>query len=520
MRRLLLPIVLAPALVVALMPVGAAAATGPPVPELEWGPCEDEELEPGDPAECATLTVPIDWDDPDGETIELALARRAAENPDERIGVLIDMPGGPWGSGVDNVLFGSEDFSEEVRERFDLVGFDPRGAARSHPVVCSLDLLEQMPEPVISSRKEFNAQVAYNAELREDCREQTGPLYDHVDSLNVVRDLDAIRSALGEQSLSFFGTSYGTLTGQQYAEYYPDRVRAFALDSTMDHSLGTGAFLRTEAEAAQDSFEEFVTWCQSTESCALHGVDVVEFWHDLLDRADAGEITNPEDPELTVTSFQIISLAATLFYGPQWADLAEILLALSEGGGGAEPLIAGWGGEQPEVAPNPFPAVFCSDYSLPVRSYREWSAHLKRSARHFAPDMRYSTLALLGVASCLGHEPVNNPQAPADVQGTPALLLGNSLYDPATPYSWATNLERQLGDEGVLLTYEGWGHGVYGRSDCTTGAFDDYLIDLEVPEPGTRCPAVPPEDLTTLDDTPQPLPPGPAPGVPGWIQGG
>jgi hypothetical protein len=173
-----------------------------------------------------TLTVPIDWDDPDGETIDLALARIPASDPDARIGSLVINPGGPGGSGVGFALFAPEVFSPEVLDRFDIVGFDPRGVGDSHPVLCSVETLQDDPGALFDSRAELDARAAFNDELREDCRENTGPLYDHVDSLSVVHDIDAIRAALGDEQLSFFGVSYGTLMGQQYAATYPERVRA------------------------------------------------------------------------------------------------------------------------------------------------------------------------------------------------------------------------------------------------------------------------------------------------------
>jgi pimeloyl-ACP methyl ester carboxylesterase len=212
--------------------------------------------------------VPVDWDHPDGNRFDLAVARRTATDPGRRIGSLVFGPGGPGDSGVDRVVTGISRFSTQLRSRFDIVSFDPRGVGRSHPVTCSTDLVRRQPSPLLTSKADFDATLAYNRLLRADCRAWTGPLYDHVDTLSSVRDLDAIRAALGESRLTFHGSSYGTLLGEQYAETFPSRVRAVVLESVDDHSLGTRAFMDTQAATVQDSFDEFASWCDRAAQCA------------------------------------------------------------------------------------------------------------------------------------------------------------------------------------------------------------------------------------------------------------
>ncbi|MGI5270930.1 alpha/beta hydrolase [Nonomuraea sp. CA-218870] len=493
---------LAPAL-----PAAAGTAPGGGTP-IAWTPC------PEDPAvECGTLTVPVDWDRPNGPSFELAVARRKAAGPGARIGSLVINPGGPGGSGVDSVIqeYG---FTPELTGRFDVVGFDPRGVRRSHPVLCSRELARRAPGPLeIGDQADFAALLAHNERYRQDCRARTGPLFDHVDTGSVVRDLDALREALGDRQLTFYGKSYGTLIGQLYAERFPRRVRALALDSTMDHSLDTRGFLDTESRAAQDSFDEFAAWCERTESCALHGRDVRAVWAELLERAGRGELTlpgAPGEPGEPIGVFDLVRQAFSAFYGPHFAELAGLLAAL-ESGEPATRLLAGADLREETVA-DPS-RIFCLDYLLPVRDHREYAAHLRRSAK-IAPDMLFSPLAFGMLLTCAGTPaPIPNPQHRLRVDGTPPLLLANSLHDPATGYAWATAAARQIGHEARLLTYEGWGHGVYGMGECPTAAFDRYLIELEVPARGARCPAVPP-GATTLRTGP---PPTPIPGTPGYV---
>ncbi|GAA2468218.1 alpha/beta hydrolase [Streptomyces macrosporus] len=468
---------------------GAAASAAEPrgtAPRVDWTPCREDAT-----AECGTLSVPVDWDRPDGPRFALGLARRTARDPDARVGSLVFGPGGPGDSGVRKVV---EDhrFSDEVRDRFDVVGIDPRGVGRSGPVRCSTALLEERPSPVLTDQADFDAAVEYNRRLREDCRRHSRGLYDHVDTLQAVRDLDAVRTALGEERLTFHGSSYGTLLGQQYAEVFPHRVRAVVLESVVDHSLGRRRFLVTQAAAQQDSFDGFVAWCSRTESCALHGRDARAVWRGLLARAERGALTDPGSPGTRLDAFALSRVVETALKGPDRERLARYLAALDAGrrpAGSASPRRETPPEERPATEAHPFPAIFCQDWSLPVRSHREYAADLRRIAR-VAPDMRYPS-ALLGVVSCLGApRPVNNPQHRLRVRGGGPLLLVNSLHDPVSSHDWAVRVARQLGDAGVLLTYEGWGHGAYGTGPCVTEAVDRYLVSRTLPAPGTTCPDV------------------------------
>ncbi|MFI9550513.1 alpha/beta hydrolase [Nonomuraea endophytica] len=476
-------------MVTVLIPRGNAAAVGR---GIAWAPCAGDAT-----AECGTLTVPTDWAKPGGPTIDLAVARRKATDPTARMGSLIVNPGGPGESGVDFTLRRKDYFSEEITRRFDIVGFDPRGVARSNPVVCSAELMQQAPADLfLKSQTDFDRWLDYNKRLRADCRARTGPLFDHVDTLSVVNDINALRAAVGDRKLTYYGLSYGTLIGQLYAERFPGRVRALALDSNIDHSLRTAAFLNTGAAAAQDSFEEFAAWCERDSACVLHDSDLRAFWANMLARAERGELHYPGDPTLVLTTLDLIGLPFQTAYRPYWRELAEMMVAISSGVTPSKAL--------PEIfmrqhlhAPrtdglvaNPL-RIVCQDFHLPIRDYREFAALLRRSQR-IAPDMRVSPLTFSFTMACLG-EPaaIPNPQHRLQVDGTPALLLGNARHDPATGYAWAVNAAGQIGSEARLLTYDGWGHSIYNRSECTRGAIDRYLIEQTLPIPGMRCPAVP-----------------------------
>jgi pimeloyl-ACP methyl ester carboxylesterase len=484
----------------------AAAVSGGPI---KWKPC------PGVPAaDCGTVNVPIDWSKPHGATIDLAVARRKASDPAARIGSLLVDPGGPGASGVDWVTSGSV-FSSTVHRRFDVVGFDPRGVGASHPVQCDYEAASDAVPVLPRSQVGFDQMAARNKALGDSCRARTGPLFDFVDTTSVARDLDAIRAALRERKVTYYGVSYGTLIGERYAELFPYHVRAMVLDSAMDHSLtSTGQFLQTASVGPQESFGQFVAWCDRTAVCALHGQDVRQVFADLYERAGRGELNLP-GLDIRIDPLLLLNIANGHLYGPDWRPLADFLSRLVTGQPGPSlaqrrSVLSGPGRDRrDQPVEEPFRAVFCQDWRLPVHRFADLETY-RRDTGLVAPDMRLSPLAWSATLSCVGWPSrVRNPQHRLSVRGAPPILVINSRYDPATPHQWATNVAHQMG--AVLLTYDGWGHGAYFKgSDCVTGTADRYLISRTAPKPGTHCPAVEPP---SAPGTPSPGQPHfPAPG--------
>ncbi|WP_089158264.1 alpha/beta fold hydrolase [Micromonospora sp. NBS 11-29] len=462
-------VAVAAAVLTLLAGVPGPARADPAPPALTWGECADDlpDVPPDPGVRCARLRLPVDWARPYGPTFDLAVARRAARTPQERMGTLVFGPGGPGDSGVERIRRGDR-FSDELLDRFDLVSFDPRTVARSAAPVCTPDPTRRRPPVPLTSQADFDAAVAYNRALWDRCR-PTSPVFDHADTLSTVHDLEALRRALGEPRLTFHGSSYGTLLGQQYAERYPDRVRAVVLEGVFDHGLGVRPFVRSQAAALQDAFDEFVSWCDRSTECVLHGRDVRAVWAGVLTRADHGEYA----PR---TAFDVTAVALGALAGPRWPQLAATVRDMDAGVPPAEPKLP--------IAV----AAFCADWPAPVRDYDDY-AGLVRAARAAAPDVRYGA-GLLAVQTCLGWpSPVRNPPHRLRVHTRTPLLLLNARHDPRTGYAWATDVARQLGRHGRLVTYEGWGHGSYLRTDCTIAVVDRYLVDVALPARGARCPA-------------------------------
>lgn len=445
-------------LLAAALLTGVTTGTATAAPAVDWQPCE-----PDHPVECATITVPIDYAHPDTGTIDLAVARQRATG--EREGTLVFMPGGPGGSGVDRLLAGNV-VPAEVARRYDVVSFDPRGTNRSHPVECDTDLVTNLPNVVPDAGARLADVQAYARELGASCRAHTGPLLDHVDSVSVARDIDALRAALGERKVTLYGRSYGTLAGQMYAENFPHRVRGIVLDSVFDHGLDQSRFITTQVAAGEDAFTAFANWCADDASCALHGQDAGQVYRDLWERSVRGE--------LPVPPMALNQNTLNKFYGPDWAGLAEQLADMT--------------GARAMAETTPFPiGAFCTDHRVRFSSQGEWLA-LWRKQNAAAPTMR-THFAWAVVSLCSAWPAATpNPQHRTDAGDAPPILILNSLHDPATGYAWAKDVHRQL-DDSVLLTYDGSGHGVMDRTPCTRAVFTDYVLHHRTPRPGTHCPA-------------------------------
>jgi len=478
---------------VTLTPVAVAEE-----PAVDWTPCAGAEG-----VDCATIEVPLDWSDPDGETIHIGLARRPAKDPANRIGSILMDPGGPGGSGVGSVI-NRDPFTAEVSARFDVVGFDPRGINTSTLLRCDDELGRQaMAARHPANQAEFDELARLNKDLRDSCREHSGALVDHVDNLHTVQDMDAIRRALGEEKLSYVGYSYGSLMGQQYAEEFPERIRAFVLDGNMDHSMKTAwDFMRSETAPVEKNFGEFAEWCDSTPDCALYGLDTKAVYGDLRERARAGELTDPETGA-PIDFYQLSQVGFGVNYPQRWGDVATLMRSLHDGTGTVTAQLAA----AAEAVPNPYPAIWCADWSYPVRDFAEYDRLRKRLARS-APNIQW-TPYVDHAMTCVGSgAETTNPQRRLDIDDAPPIVMIGNVHDPATVYEWNRTAAKQSGAR--LITYEGWGHTIYGAgrpSACVNDAVDAYLIDLRAPKRGLTCPATEQPGVSTA----QVIPLGPGP---------
>ncbi|MBN6039770.1 alpha/beta fold hydrolase [Amycolatopsis sp. 195334CR] len=438
----------------------AASMVLPDSAAPEWTSCAEN-------AWCATLQVPVDWAEPDGARFGMAAARHAATG--EKRGTIVYLPAGPGSSGVDAVtderILGLL-LPPEVVEHFDVVSFDPRGVRRSSPVLCDSALVATLDRPEPRDQAEFDELLTAQAAVGADCRERTGPVFDHLDSTQVARDVDLLRTALGEDQLHVYALSYGTVAGQMYAEQFPERIRTMVLDGVYDHSVDSGQFAVTGALAGQESFDQFVAWCDTDAACVLHGTDVRARLAALFDRAEAGT--------LPISASTLTSRVVSPLTRP---DLPAVAAEIANLDAPAPATAAA------ETTPLPI-FLQCADNRNDLGSYSDIQRLAERT-RAVAPDVRssaYDTAAL-----CINPPvPATNPQRPLRAGDAPPIMVLNSRYDASTPHQGAQHVAAQL-PGSVLVTHEGMGHGAATRSECTKTLVHQYFSETELPEVDTSC---------------------------------
>ncbi|MGH9050628.1 MAG: alpha/beta hydrolase [Acidimicrobiia bacterium] len=460
------------------------STTEPPGPadgSLQWRDC------PG--GECADLTVPLDYDVPDGQTIEVALVRLPATDPDERIGSLLVNPGGPGASGVELVADNGFLFSD-LREHFDIVGFDPRGAGETVPVECvdSLDgVLSRDYSP--DSPEERDALEGAIADYTAKCEARHGDVLPHISSQDTVRDMERIRVAVGDEKLTYLGFSYGTYLGALYADFFPDKVRALALDGAVDPDLDALETNLEQAAGFERSLNAFFDFCASDRSCAFYSDGDPAAAYDALHAMIESDPPAADGRTLSPNEFEL-GVAEPLYAGEiGWSELADALAALADG----DPSLMfrlsdsytdrrADGTHEGSIL-QPFWAIGCVD-GAPIGEPDELPA-LEEQFRSAAPRFGVSFLYSALMCALWPADPAPSPN-PLDAPGTPPILVVGTTGDPATPFQWAESLAGVL-DSGVLLAVDGEQHTAYLSSECATEIIDDYLVDLDVPAPGTRC---------------------------------
>jgi len=451
---------------------------------IEWAPC--------DRVECGTLSVPLDFTRPDGPHITLALARLPARG--KPIGVLFTNPGGPGGSGVDFLRDADEQFPAEIRNSFDLVSWDPRGLGPDAPVRCLDDLdpffaVDHDPRTPAARAENVSAAHAFV----DACRQKSGRLLAYMSTAATVRDLDAIRGAMGEDKISYVGFSYGTLIGAVYADMFPRRVRAMVLDGVVDPARSYADTTLQQAEGFDAALRAFFADCRADSACAFaRGGDPAAAYDDL-----AGQIAAESEPATVDGEHRTlgpgeldIGVASALYAGTDGYDDLAAALAQAAGGNGSRMLALAdqytgrsTGGKYSNETAA-FYATSCVDSPAPrsVAAVQQLAARAVRAAPRFG-----ASTAWLGLPCTFWPVSAEGKAAPIHAPGAPPIVLVGTTGDPATPYAWAQGLASEL-RSGRLLTVEATSHTSYGRGrDCVDGTVDRYLLELAVPAPGTRC---------------------------------
>jgi pimeloyl-ACP methyl ester carboxylesterase len=452
---------------------------------VEWEPCGD--------FECATVQVPVDYGNPEGNTVDLAVNRRRADG-DAPAGSILVNPGGPGSSGVDYLPQAVAQMGQSVLERYDVIGFDPRGVGESDPIECldtaGVDAL-LAADPTPDDAAEVDEAAALLEGLGDECARAAGPLLPHLSTTEVARDLDVLRAVLGDDRLSYYGASYGTFIGALYAEFFPKRVGRLVLDGALDPALNLEQLNQQQAAGFETALTAYLESCVSAADCPL-GSDVDSARRrvsEFLAALDADPLPTSGGRELT-EGLGLYGVSLPLYVPQLWPLLDQALdQAITDGDGSMLLSFADlyWHRTDDGYSDNLAQAIYavnCLDNPTDATE-ASITASLPEFEQASPTFGRVFAWSQLGCAQW----PVEaeSPTPAIDGAGAAPILVVGTTRDPATPYAWAQALAEQL-QSAVLLTRDGDGHTAYGQgNECIDSAIDAYLSRGTAPRDGTRC---------------------------------
>ncbi|MEU7892231.1 alpha/beta hydrolase [Nonomuraea sp. NPDC049152] len=511
MRRALTTVALTAGLTISLAACGTSTGTsGDPTPgssgstpagsaasdKIAWGACTDLAVPEGSTAtpdatlQCGKLAVPLDYNKPDGETIDVAMIRIPAKGPGQRIGSLVFNFGGPGASGVDTMARAVKAFGT-LNARYDLVSFDPRGVQRSRGVVCGTgkDMDTYVSLDTLPANDKTRAKVrAATEQFTRLCEKDSGPVLPYVGTVNAAMDMDRMRDALGDPKLNYFGMSYGTQLGAVYATKFPKNVGRTVLDAPLDPSVTLEQRTLAQTKGFQQAYMSFLKDCV-TQGCELG--DSVETADRKIEDFMNKMVVSPlqvGDRQLT-QGLASTAVAAALYSQLSWPFLESALSSGFKGDGGALMYLADtYTGRRSDgsysTEMSSFPAITCVDTA--ERPGREELLRTEEAALKISPLFGN---AGAGSICTLWPVPGSNEARKVNAKGSGPIVVVAGKGDPATPYQWGPRLTAQL-KTATLLTYEGEGHGAYlSGNKCIQGAVNAYLIDGKIPAKDASCPA-------------------------------
>jgi pimeloyl-ACP methyl ester carboxylesterase len=449
---------------------------------------------------CADVEMPMNWDDPASEPIEIATSYRQADKK-QPLGFVLFNPGGPGASGYDWVLE-SSDFlgTRKLRENFNILGFDPRGVGRSSAVSCLTDaetdeFLYNVTGFELGSDEDLEFSRAAIKDFGAKCLEGTGDLLAHVDTVSAAKDMDVLRAVLGQEKLHYLGYSYGSLLGTTYATLFPDRVGQFVLDGAIDPTVSDEQQTLFQIQAFEKALMAFLEACDQYTDCPFTGIvegdlkTIREFFLEL----ESEPLPTKSGRELTIWA-AVTGLIMPLYSESYWPYLATAFdMALNKGQGDVFMLLADQYNDRSDDG----------TYSTNILAANYAISCLDSRASTNIFSMRRQNSALLEAAPTLGRYwqfgalrceswPFEVKPSPASYKatGAPTILVVGTTGDPATPYSQAQALAGQILDDAFLLTYNGEGHTIYGQQvACVDNVVDEFFLTAKLPDTDPNCQA-------------------------------
>ena len=460
------------------------------VSTLTWTTCHDK-------FQCATLKVPIDYSNESLGQFDIAVIRYRDPNQNNRIGSLVVNPGGPGVSGVDYALSAQYIVNPDVLERYDIVGFDPRGIGLSSPITCLSDA-EQEASLTSDAKPDNEAEYAQalkdTQEFIDKCVAKT-PNLAHYSTREAAQDMELLRKALGDKQLNYLGFSYGTYLGTLYAQLFPAKVGRFVLDGAVDPQISIEQQSKVQAVAFDQALANFITDCHKLKSCPLPKDATATFFTDLFNKVSQTPLTIGDRK---ITEGLVITGTASALYDDVygWPLLrSAITQSLSGDGTTFAQLADAYNGrnEDGSYKNNENDAnviINCLDWQQRKTNdqIKASVASFKKVAPVFGPYVAYSGITCNMLNTTIGAKPANIDQNTAQIRNiaTPILVIGTT-QDPATPYEWAKSLSNYIAGSH-LITLKGEGHTGYGRgSACTDDAVDAYLITGTTPAKNLIC---------------------------------
>lgn len=445
--------------------------------------------------ECSTVDAPLDYDDPAGDRIQLALLRRPADNPDERIGSLFVNPGGPGVSGNSYAELAEGLFTQPVLAHYDIVGWDPRGVGDSTSISCMTDAETDVyyeTDGTPDTPPEVRELVRLNEDFTKGCLADDAELIPQLGTFSSARDLDILRAAVGEQRLNYFGASYGTELGAVYADLFPERVGRLVLDAALDPAISSEQLSQGQLRGFQRATEAFITDCVERQGCAIGPTrdEAEQQLTDLLASIDQAPLSTESGRLLTESLATTGMISAMYSESSGWPSLRLGLSQAINGDGTVLLALADAYAERNNdgtYASNvnsAFPAISCTDRpgSAPVQEARRKIAPYEQISPIFGRTFAWGSVACRDWPIEKGDFPTKAVAKGAD----PIVVIGTTR-DPATPYGWSVRLSKSL-QNGVLVSRDGDGHTGYNAGNsCVDDAVDRYLVSGEIPANPTIC---------------------------------